>query len=182
MAKILLLIIIIIILLLILSLTVTVRFLYKGEMVVTVDILMMEFTLYPSRKSKKNKQKKKKAALKLRTGITKAVAIKRALDHLFKRSEITVQDIDVPTDSADPAKYVIKAQSLSALISVILSYISFKSGILITEDDVFITPTENKPSHPSFDIRLKTLFISFIIAVISYCKNKRIKKEEYRIV
>ncbi len=160
--------------------SVDVRFTYHGELIIRIDLLLITVILYPAR-NKKAKRKKNIGFLeRLNNGFIKANATKAALDFLLKKSTLTVNSINIPLETDDPARFAIYSQHGTTLILMLMSYLSLKSEAFSSEDDVFFTSSVNSVSSlPAFDVTLKTsLYVLFSTFTVYKLKSKKRKRRQ----
>ena len=174
--------ILIILLLFIIVQTVSVRITYTHEVIIDIDFTLFALVLYPSRNKKQTKRNKSGYQNRIRNNFIKAHAIKRGLEFLFRRSRVTVHDINVPERSLDPAKIAVRSQNKSSLVLIFLTYLSLKSDSLVAEDDSFVyLEKSDAEKRPLIDLTLISSFFNTVIALsIILLEIKKRKRRQVR--
>ncbi len=153
--------------------TVTVRVIYRDELVIRVVFLVFELILYPSR-NRKPRKKEKGRIIRIRKGLASSYATKRALEHLFSRSRVTVNEIDIAErKTKDPAQLAIATQRSRNIITVILAYLSFKSEALVAPKAQLIISDEATHSPLTVDVSLSSTLLGVISSLVIYFKNAK---------
>ncbi len=160
------------ILLLILAGTVTVRLVYRDELIVIIDFLFLQMLLFPSGK----RVKAKKTAKTVKDRYKNALAIKRALDFLFKHSDIRIRALKIRAEEKNPAKLTVYNGYIDSLICILITYLHVKSPNLKNSDPPFSTTSPQDSENSTIDITLYTSFHVIAFTFITYYKDKRRKK------
>lgn len=159
--------------------TVTVRITYTREAIINIDFTLFSLILYPSRKKEKiNAKREHSYKNKITNNFIKAAAIKKGLEYLFRRAQITVHDINIPTQSNDPAKFAVRSQNISSVILIILTYLSIKTDAIISEDNSFVYLKNSElEERPLIDLTVISTFfntmLAFLITFFEIKKRKR---------
>ncbi len=181
MANLLLLLLLITISILIISMSVSVRFIYFDQPTLRFDFLLFNIMLLPSSRKRIKKGKKNNISKSTKSRLARATSLKKSLDYLLKRSNVKIEKIDLKLADTNPASFVLQEKNISTLIFILIAYLSFKSGNLITEDTHFISYGESI-SKTHIDITLTSTFFHILIAIFIFShenakkKRKRVKR------
>jgi hypothetical protein len=158
----------------------TVRFFYRTEPVIIIYFLLFEIRLFPTRNREKTKKAQSRADKKVKGAFKSAVATKKALDFLFKHSDVTVHTLSIRAQETDPAKETVYNGYISTLICAMLAYLRKKSLNLKSYTQPFDFPEESTPDSPTIDITLFTSLHVIAFSLLIFSKDKR--KRERKIV
>ena len=181
MANLLLLLLLITISILIILMSVSVRFIYFDRPTLRFDFLFFNITLLPSSRERIKNEKNNNIFKSTKNRLARAVSLKKSLDYLLKHSDLKIEKIDLKLAGTVPASFVLQEKNISTLIFIIIAYLSFKSGNLITEDTHFISYGESD-SKTYIDVSLTSTFFHILIAIFIFSrenakkKRKRVKK------
>ena len=161
--------------------SVTVRITYANEPIIDIDFTLFALVLYPARTKNQSKHNKSKYH-RIKNNFIKAAAVKRGLEFLFKRSHITVHDINVPERSSDPAKIAVRSQSISSIILIFLTYLSLKSESLTSEDKSFVYLRKEGDHHRTYiDLSLSSTLCNVVITfLIIFLEVRKLKRRQVR--
>lgn len=159
--------------------SVTVRFIYKSELIIRIDFLLIELILYPSRK-RKRRRNKGNIFTGIKKGFARAAATKKALEHLLSHSRITVSELNVMGKTDDPAKLALSTQRANSLISAIITYLSLKTVSVTAGYNAFDTANENFDSV-TIDVSLASTLFNVVSALAIFILNaNRYKRKRGR--
>ena len=147
--------------------SVRVRLCFYDEAVIDFDFFFFKLLLYPTRRGKRKKKKRKNFRKSLAKNIKRAAAFKGSLDYILKKSRLTVHALEIPINESDPARYAIRAQNISSLINITLTYLYLKLGTLRSEDDIFLYANEKEQGKTKIDATLDT---TLSVALVSFFK------------
>ena len=105
------------------------------------------------------------------------VSLKKSLDYLLKHSDVKIEKIDLKLAGTGPASLVLQEKNISTLIFIIIAYLSFKSGNLITSDTHFISYGESD-SKTYIDVSLTSTFFHILIAIFIFSRENAKKKRK----
>lgn len=176
MANLLLLLLLITISILIILMSVSVRFIYFDRPTLRFDFLFFNITLLPSSRER-IKNEKNNIFKSSKNRLARAVSLKKSLDYLLKHSDVKIEKIDLKLAGTNPASFVLQEKNISTLIFIIIAYLSFKSGNLITEDTHFISYGESD-SKTYIDVSLTSTFFHILIAIFIFSRENAKKKRK----
>jgi len=146
-----------------------VRFTYTDSPAIRVDFLFFTLEFHGSRDKTTRKERKSGIFQRIKNGIRKTRARGAALDFLLKNSRLTVHSVNIPIKESEPSELVTRSGNLSALILVILTYISLRLEKMTLEDDIFLLISDGTPKEvPTLDFTLKTTVFIILTALIIY--------------
>ncbi len=177
MVNLLLLLLLIAISILIILMSVSVRFIYFNEPIIRFDFLLFSILFFPSSNKQIKKESKRNISKATKNKFARAASIKKALDYLLKRSIVKIEKIDLMLADTDPASFVLQEKNISALIFILITYLSLKTGNLITEDTHFISYGEND-AKTHIDITLSSTLFHILIAIFIFSKENAKKKRK----
>ena len=183
MANLLLLLLLLTITVLIILMSVSVRFIYFDEPIIIFDFLLFSFLLFPSSNKRIKKEDQTNIQKTAKNKLAKASSLKKSLDYLLKRSAVKIKRIDLKLANTEPANFVLQEKNISTLIFILITYLSLKTGNLITEDTHFISYGEND-AKTHIDITLTSTLFHILIAIFIFSKEnaKKKRKRAKRIV
>ncbi len=150
--------------------TVTVRFIYRDELIIRIDFLLVQLILYPSR-NRKRQRKRKNLLTEIRRGFSKASATKKALEYLFSRSHVTVRELDIRRKDDDPARLALASQRAYTVITIIIAYLSLKTEALVASNPPqILSESENEP-RLTLDVSLASTLLRIISSFVIFISN-----------
>ena len=155
--------------------TMSTRIVFFDDITITVEYFPFKLWLYNFKNQKISKRKLKKTFKRLHFFQN---SILKSATFLFKRTKITVFDLNLPaTRSKEPHDFFIRNR-LSALSKIYL--ITLLYSLSDTDKDAFNTFLSEKSSDlkmdVSFTIRVYNLVLAYVILVFSAIKRRGIKK------
>ena len=155
---------------------ISIRITYLDEFIIDFSFMFFSWIFYPTRK------KRKKEKTKFKNNFKKFVSAKKALAFLFPRADIYIHEINLETNSQNPANEAIYSQNISSFLSFVLTYISIKAKNIVSEDNIFVS-TSITPDYesPTIDISLETTFLSALLALFVF-SFETIRKRGKKVV
>lgn len=177
MANLLFLLLLILITVLIIIESVTIRLVYTKELVIEFDFLIFTLIFFPASKKSPKRKKRTGFSKRIKRKFIKAAAFKKAIEYLLRFSELKIEEIDVQLNNNDPAEFVLRANNLSSVIFVIITYLSLKTESIITEDSLFVSRyNEGQDSKTHLDVTLKSRLFHIIPALFIFLTEIKQKK------
>lgn len=163
---------------LVFSMSVSVRFIYRDELIIIFDFLIVQLLLFPfGKRAKSRKPRKTNTDKGIKHRLRDVQAKKKALDFLLRHSNVNIYSIKVRAEESDPAKLTVYNGYIDTFICTAIIYLSTKSQKFKNYDPPFSNLPIPDGENPTIDITLYTSFHVIAFTFITYWKDKNRKRE-----